>query len=55
MHVHNEGRNSRWYWLGLPYVWLTVTGEVRVPLWGVSVTTPQVSRDAATVKVAVQC
>ena len=55
VHVHNEGRNSRWYsGSGLyRHVWLTVTGEVRVPLWGVSVTTPQVSRDAATVKVAV--
>lgn len=56
VRVRNEGRNSRWYsGSGLyRHVWLTVTGEIRVPLWGVSVTTPDVSPDAATVKVAVR-
>ncbi len=56
VRVRNEGRNSRWYSGSGIYrhVWLNITGSVRVPLWGVCVTTPQVSRDSATVKVAVQ-
>jgi beta-galactosidase len=56
VRVRNEGRNSRWYSGSGIYrhVWLNVTGEVRVPLWGVYVTTPEASRDAATVKVAVK-
>jgi beta-galactosidase len=56
VRVRNEGRNSRWYSGSGIYrhVWLNVTGEVRLPLWGEYVTTPEVSRDAATVKVAVK-
>lgn len=56
VRVRNEGRNSRWYSGSGIYrhVWLNVTGEVRVPLWGVYVTTPEVSRGAATVKVTVK-
>ncbi|MFN3649376.1 MAG: glycoside hydrolase family 2 TIM barrel-domain containing protein [Armatimonadota bacterium] len=56
VRVRNEGQNSRWYsGSGLyRHVWLTVTGEVRVPLWGVFVTTPEVARGAATARVAVQ-
>jgi len=55
VRVRNEGRNSRWYSGSGIYrhVWLNVTGEVRVPIWGVYVTTPDVSKDAARVKVAV--
>lgn len=55
VRVRNEGRNSRWYSGSGIYrhVWLNVTGDVRVPLWGVFVTTPEVSKDAARVKVAV--
>ena len=55
MRVRNEGRNSRWYSGSGIYrhVWLNTTGSVRVPLWGVFVTTPEVSKDSATVKVAV--
>jgi beta-galactosidase len=55
VRVRNEGRNSRWYSGSGIYrhVWLNVGGEVRVPLWGVYVTTPEVAKDAATVKVAV--
>jgi beta-galactosidase len=55
VRVRNEGRNSRWYSGSGIYrhVWLNATGGVRVPLWGVHVTTPEVSRDSATVKVAV--
>ena len=55
VRVRNEGRNSRWYSGSGIYrhVWLTVTGEVRVPLWGVCVTTPEVSADQALVRVSV--
>lgn len=52
--VRNVGQNSRWYSGSGIYrhVWLNVTGPVRVPLWGVYVTTPEVSAQAASVKVA---
>jgi len=51
--VRNEGQNSRWYSGSGIYrhVWLSVTGPVRVPLWGVCVTAPEVSAQAANVKV----
>ncbi|MGA1997573.1 MAG: glycoside hydrolase family 2 TIM barrel-domain containing protein, partial [Bryobacteraceae bacterium] len=56
VRVRNDGRNSRWYSGSGIYrhVWLSVTGPVRVPLWGVFVTTPAVSRDAATVVATVR-
>jgi beta-galactosidase len=53
VRVRNIGRNSRWYSGSGIYrhVWLNVTGPVRVPLWGVYVTTPEVSDQSASVKV----
>jgi beta-galactosidase len=55
--VDNSGRNSRWYsGSGIHrHTWLTVTGPVRIPLWGVSVTTPTVDprRSVAHVEVSV--
>ncbi len=56
VRVRNEGRNSRWYSGSGIYrhVWLNTTGGVRVPLWGLSVTTPEVSRASASVNVAVR-
>ncbi|MGH9353505.1 MAG: sugar-binding domain-containing protein, partial [Terriglobia bacterium] len=53
VRVRNVGQNSRWYSGSGIYrhVWLSVTGPVRVPLWGVYVTTPEVSAQAASVKV----
>jgi beta-galactosidase len=56
VRVRNEGRNSRWYSGSGIYrhVWLNTTGSVRVPLWGLSVTTPEVSRASASVNVAVR-
>ncbi|MCX6631484.1 MAG: DUF4982 domain-containing protein, partial [Candidatus Solibacter sp.] len=56
VRVRNEGKNSRWYSGSGIYrhVRLNVTGSVRVPLWGVFVTTPEVSKDNATVNVSVQ-
>jgi beta-galactosidase len=53
VRVRNEGRNSRWYSGSGIYrhVHLTVTRRVRIPLWGIQVTTPDVSRESAMVKV----
>lgn len=53
VRVRNVGRNSRWYSGSGIYrhVWLNVTGPVRIALWGVYVTTPQVSAQAASVNV----
>lgn len=55
VRVRNEGKNSRWYAGSGIYrhVRLHITGNVRVPLWGVFVTTPAVEKEKATVKVAV--
>jgi len=52
--VRNEGRNSRWYSGSGIYrhVWLTVRSPVHVPTWGVFVTTPEVSRNKALVKIS---
>ncbi|HPU55947.1 MAG TPA: glycoside hydrolase family 2 TIM barrel-domain containing protein [Verrucomicrobiota bacterium] len=56
VRARNEGRNSRWYSGSGIYrhVWLTVTDPIHIPTWGVFVTTPQVSKDKALVKVAVE-
>ena len=55
VRVRNEGRNSRWHsGSGLyRHVWLTTTGPLRVSLWGVAVTTRDVSAGRANVDVAV--
>lgn len=46
VRVDNSGLTSRWYSGSGIYrhTWLTVTGAVRIPLWGVRVTTPAVSQ-----------
>ncbi len=56
VRVRNDGRNSRWYSGSGIYrhVWLNTTGSVCVPLWGLFVTTPEVSQESASVKVALQ-
>jgi beta-galactosidase len=56
VRVRNEGRNSRWYSGSGIYrhVWLNATGSARIPLWGLFVTTPEVSRASASVNVAVR-
>lgn len=53
VRVRNEGKNSRWYSGSGIYrhVWLTVTAPVHVASWGVYVTTPEVSKNNATVQV----
>jgi beta-galactosidase len=55
VRVDNSGRNSRWYSGSGIYrhTWLTMTGPVRVPLWGVSVTTPEVARPRSVAQVEV--
>ncbi|MBO0883429.1 MAG: hypothetical protein J2P17_24455, partial [Mycobacterium sp.] len=53
VRVNNSGRNSRWYAGSGIYrhTWLTITGPVRVPTYGVFVTTPSVSSASADVHV----
>jgi beta-galactosidase len=56
VRVRNVGRNSRWYSGSGIYrhARLSITGPVRVPLWGVYVSTAEVSAQSASVKVAVK-
>lgn len=53
VRVRNLGQNSRWYSGSGIYrhVWLTVTDTIRVVEWGIAVTTPQITRQIATVSV----
>jgi beta-galactosidase len=53
--VNNKGRNSRWYSGSGIFrkVWLNVAGDLRLPEFGINVTTPQVAKDAATVNLDV--
>jgi beta-galactosidase len=55
VRVNNAGRNSRWYSGSGIFrkVWLDVTGDLRIPAYGVFVTTGDVAQDAAVVNVAV--
>ena len=56
VRVRNEGKNSRWYSGSGIYrhTWLTVTDPIHVPTWGVFVTTPEVSKAKAIVKIATE-
>jgi beta-galactosidase len=53
VRVDNRGKSTRWYSGSGIYrhTWLTITGPVRVPLWGVHVTTPQADQHRSTVRV----
>ncbi|MEU5597620.1 glycoside hydrolase family 2 TIM barrel-domain containing protein [Streptomyces sp. NPDC020298] len=55
VRVDNSGQNSRWYSGSGIYrhTWLTVTGPVRIPLWGVRVTTPEAGTRRSVARVAV--
>jgi beta-galactosidase len=55
IRLDNPPASARWYPGGGIYrdVWLTKTQPVHVAPWGTFVTTPHVSRDAATIHVAV--
>lgn len=54
--VNNAGKNSRWYSGSGIYrhVWLTVTGDVYVPLWGIYVVTTETSQASAALAATVQ-
>ncbi|MBO0837676.1 MAG: glycoside hydrolase family 2, partial [Actinobacteria bacterium] len=53
VRVNNSGRNSRWYAGSGIYrhTWLTITGPVRVPTYGIFITTPSVTSASADVHV----
>ncbi|HEX9338646.1 MAG TPA: beta galactosidase jelly roll domain-containing protein, partial [Pseudonocardiaceae bacterium] len=55
VRVDNSGLTSRWYSGSGIYrhTWLTMTGPVRIPLWGVGVTTPVVSERQSVARVDV--
>ena len=54
VRVRNVGRNSRWYSGSGIYrhTWLTVTDPLHIALWGICVTTPEVARNQAVVRIA---
>ena len=56
VRVNNTGKNSRWYSGSGIYrkVWVGVSGDLRIPAHGVSVTTPEVAKDAALVNLEVR-
>lgn len=53
VRVKNEGRNSRWYSGSGIYrqVCLVVTEPIHVDKWGVSITTPKVSKENASIQI----
>ncbi|HEX4702056.1 MAG TPA: beta galactosidase jelly roll domain-containing protein, partial [Pseudonocardiaceae bacterium] len=55
VRVDNSGRTSRWYSGSGIYrhTWLTVTGPIRIPLWGLAVTTPTVGEQRSVARVDV--
>jgi beta-galactosidase len=54
--VNNNGKNSRWYTGSGIYrhVVLQVTDQVNIPIWGISVVTPEVSKEKAMVKLNIK-
>lgn len=52
VRVTNSGKNSRWYSGSGIYrhVDLIVTDKIHIPIWGISVSTPEVSKEKAIVK-----
>lgn len=55
VRVNNNGKNSRWYSGSGIYrhVDLIVTDKIHIPIWGISVATPEVSKEKATVKIKI--
>jgi beta-galactosidase len=53
---NSKQKNSRWYSGSGIYrhVWLTVTGPVHVPQWGLCITTPEVSLERAQVRMMIK-
>lgn len=56
VRVNNTGKNSRWYSGSGTFrkVWLAINNNLRIPEYGISVTTPEVTKAAATVSVAIK-
>jgi beta-galactosidase len=56
VRVRNEGQNTRWYSGSGIYrhTWLTLQDPIHIATWGVFVTTPEVSRDKALIKITTQ-
>jgi beta-galactosidase len=54
--VNNNGKNSRWYSGSGIYrhVVLQITDQVHIPIWGISVVTPEVNKEKATVKLNIK-
>jgi beta-galactosidase len=54
--VNNNGKNSRWYSGSGIYrhVNLIVTEKTHIPIWGISVATPEVNKEKATVKLNIK-
>jgi beta-galactosidase len=54
VRVRNEGKTSRWYSGSGIYrnVSLTITDPIHVDTWGVYITTPEVSKNSASVKIS---
>ncbi len=54
--VNNTGKNSRWYSGSGIYrhVFLQVTDKINIPVWGIFVTTPEVSAKEALVKLNIK-
>ncbi len=55
LRVNNTGRNSRWYSGSGIFrkVWLAINSDLYIPEYGVSVTTPEVSKEAAVVSIEI--
>jgi len=55
LRVNNTGRNSRWYSGSGIFrkVWLAAKSDLYIPEYGVSVTTPEVSKEAAVVSIEI--
>jgi len=55
VRVNNTGKNSRWYSGSGIFrkVWLAISSDLRIPEYGISVTTPQVSKVSAAVNVEI--
>ncbi|MGA2062760.1 MAG: beta-galactosidase GalB, partial [Thermoguttaceae bacterium] len=53
VRLDNPQNSSRWYPGGGIYrnVWLTKTGPIHIGQWGTYITTPEITKDAATVEV----
>jgi beta-galactosidase len=56
VRVDNRGKTSRWYSGSGIYrhTWLTITDAVRIPVYGVSITTPRVAPAGSTAQVEVE-